>query len=150
MHYTVDFTVNTINIHLILECSVPEYNTRPLYMLLGLFKYCQRCCVSTFFGESEQHRSYKTSYFRLFHKLLLEMCLLYFLQASSGQHEEAAGAIASANFMLMNPICNNNIALLSPLISTDESSRDWRSEASLQQARNEAKMRYNEKKKTRT
>lgn len=39
---------------------------------------------------------------------------------------------------------------LSPLFLTEESSRERRSEASFQQARNEAKMRYNEKKKTRT
>lgn len=80
------------------------------------------------------------------------------LEATSGQHEftgfqssqEAADGSASANFMLMNPSCNKNIALSSPFLSTDESSRDWKSEASLQQARNEAKMRYNEKKKSRT
>ncbi|PHT51550.1 hypothetical protein CQW23_06012 [Capsicum baccatum] len=39
---------------------------------------------------------------------------------------------------------------LSPLLFTNEPSRAWRSEANFQQARNEAKMRYNEKKKTRT
>ncbi|MCD7469179.1 hypothetical protein HAX54_008029 [Datura stramonium] len=39
---------------------------------------------------------------------------------------------------------------LSPLFLTNESPLDWRSEASCIQARNEAKMRYNEKKKTRT
>ncbi|CAN4094167.1 unnamed protein product [Withania somnifera] len=87
---------------------------------------------------------------------------------------------ATAAFMHMNPSCNKKIGLLFPPASvnsrslssnitgessagtdyqdcglsphclTDKSSWDWRSEASFQQARNEAKMRYNEKKKTRT
>ncbi|KAJ8527843.1 hypothetical protein K7X08_015294 [Anisodus acutangulus] len=88
---------------------------------------------------------------------------------------------ANANFMLMNPGCNRNIALtyppapvhsrslslsnitgessagsdyqdcrLSPLFLTDEPPWDWKPGTSCLQARNEAKMRYNEKKKTRT